>query len=662
MNRSRLDAMQNHEPQRDDPQPMSTLGEARAPIDPRANLQTLLHQILEVGTTSLDEAHLAVAAETLGPGAGEIIDRLGQFRRGEREAEELLELLRTERHQAVLRLREVNRAAGAATPPRRATGYILEQLAALPSYEAVEPIRRLKDVPVLWCLVRSGRIAERRAAVRRLGTLITEGKLADSSFGEREMIDGLSVIRDPWVAYEVDSALAQVAGAVGRAARQRLARADKLIARVRGRARRYWTGEEEQDPLDGLAREESLRLGVWMRRAPDDLAAHVAEHLQLRLGRGDPALLADAIGALIPSGDERLVPVLCRLLPDAPLAARIAAARALARIADPRVHRALIKAFRHATDLTELTVLGGALGHYGDDRGLELLFERLDEEDPLIWEEAVRSLGSVGDGKAAPRLLPLLESDRPALVRATARALIRCGGRPALEALQRTARRRPQQAGMLSDAAEALALRLRLLGQIHEEELLVKELGIPSSGALASRPGDELVQNPLGPPLSARLTSFGYYLLGLLWARLWQRTRALDAFQTASRIHRSAPTPHLREGLVHIAHGRDDLAIECFRRALTANKQWVLRRQKWIEQLLRTYLRRADLLVARRRKGEALALLDEVSNLDLAVADLDLRLAVTRRRDRLLVDRPRLGVSLPPRPPESGMAGAGSVG
>jgi len=66
---------------------------------------------------------------------------------------------------------------------------------------------------------------------------------------------------------------------------------------------------------------------------------------------------------------------------------------------------------------------------------------------------------------------------------------------------------------------------------------------------------------------------------------------------------------------------------------------------------MRSFLKRADQLVARRRKREALALLDEVAALDLNSADLDLRLAVTRRRDRLLVDRARRRLTQIPRSP-----------
>lgn len=545
-------------------------------------------------------------------------------------------------------LGEINRVAGAAPPGPPPRGHVLSRLAAFAPHETLEPVMRLDDVPVLWCLVRSGRIAERRAAVRRLGALISEGELGDGGFDVRDLIAGLGAIRDPLVAFEVDEALAGVAGAAGRTARQRLARADKLLAQVGARARRYWAGDEEADPLDQLSREESLRLGVWLRRAPDLLAAHVAEYLQAGLGRGDPSGLADAVGAFIPSGDDRLVPVLCRLLPDGPLGARIATARALGRIADPRVHRALIKAYRHAGDVTEKTVIGGSLGQYGDDRALEFLLERLDDDEPMLWEEAIRSLGSIGCDETASRLIPLLESDRPALVQVTARALIRCGGPSALDALRAMSRRKPQQATVLGDAAEALALRLQLLGVIPEDEVTGEAGTVPPSRALASRTHEDLEPAPpeaLGPPLSVKLKSLGYYLWGVFWALIWQRSRALEAFEAAARLHRGAPTPHLREAMLHAASGRDDLALESFRRALEANKRWVLRRQVWVERLLRAFLRRADHLVARRRKREALRLLDEVSSLDLSAADLDLRLAVSRRRDRLLVDRTRRRVS-----------------
>ena len=161
------------------------------------------------------------------------------------------------------------------------------------------------------------------------------------------------------------------------------------------------------------------------------------------------------MGALIPSGDERLVPVLSRILPDGPLQGRIATARALARIADPRVHVVLVKAYRHATDVMEKTVIGGALGQYGDRRALPFLLEQLEDDEPAIWEEAIRSAGAVGAPEASPLLLPVLENERPALVSAAAAALVRCGDEGALATLRRKSRKGHPHGPIFADAASA---------------------------------------------------------------------------------------------------------------------------------------------------------------------------------------------------------------
>lgn len=533
------------------------------------------------------------------------------------------------------KLASLNMLTGAPAP-RRIRGGLLERIALLPAHAVDEPIEGCSDVAMLWSLVRAGRIAERRAAVRRIGHLAREGQIAAEGLDDRDLLDGLSAIRDPRIAYEVDISLASIPGAIGRAARQRRTRVDRLLTRVEQEARKYWSGDLDADPLQGLSREESLRLGVWLRRASDELAAHVAEQLRIFLAHGESSRLVDAIGALIPSGDERLVPTLGRILADGPLSARIATARALGRIADPRVAPALVKAYRHATDITEKTVLGGALGQHGDARALDFLLRQFEEDEPVIWEEVVRSIGSIGSADAASHLVPLLEHDRSTLVRATARALVRCAGVAELRSIQNILSRGHELENVLSDAAEAIALRLQLMGKLEENEQ-PKTLPIPN------RSNKSIISQSETTELTTtrRFQSWVHYLLGLLWSVLWQRSRALLAFNAAARAFPKAPAPYLHEANIHAANNRDDLAIISFRRALSVNKKWVLRRPTWVQRMLRSYLRRADALVARRRKGEALALLDEVASLDLRIADLDLRLAMTRRRDRLLVDRAR---------------------
>lgn len=623
----------------------------------RSTAAEALEEVLETGVLRLrDDDAARLAAELEGAGNGALAALLGKIRSGEVRADSLLEAFASERRREIAGLvpprlepgshgkaqeallEELNLAAGAVPAELRAVAEgspFIELIAAVPAHATDEAIAAVSDVSLLWCLAQSGRIAERRAAVRRLGRLIVEGAVACEGIDERDLLTGLAALRDPRIALEVDTALAAAPGAPGRAARQRVARVDRLLARVMAGVRRFWTGDVVVDPVTTLSREESLRLGLWLRRAPDALAAHVAERIRLLLGRDEPHLLGDAVGAVIASGDERLVPVLCRVLADGPLVARIAAGRALGRIADPRVHPALAKAYRHVTDVTEKIVLGGSLGQFGDGRALGFLLERLDDADPADLEEAARSLGSIGAPEAASRLVPLLDAERPTLVRSAARALVRCGGLEELKVLRREATAHAQS-NALADAAEALALRLQLSG------VLTEGSGRPPMplSRLAQEQALAAVDHA-EPALLRRLEAVGHYLLGLLWSALWQRTRALTAFGAASALHPGAASPRLREAAIHAASGRDDLAIVSYRVALAARRATVLRRRSWVRQMLRTYLRRADALVARRRKREALALLDEVAALDLRAADLDLRLAIARRRDKLLVGRSR---------------------
>lgn len=609
----------------------------------------VIEEMLRRGTSGLSSADVRALCTEHGHDGGELIE---QILEGDCQPEALVEAFVEARRREIDRLkpprleaggrdqeqllRALNLSVGARGGPRRTSGQsLLDRLAAAPVHLAATRIDQVNDVSLLWCLVRSGRIGERRAAVRRLGELIRRGELECEGLDDRDVLEGLAAIRDPRIAFEVDEVLAEVSGAIGRTARQRRARVDRLLEQVDHQVARFWSGEREVDPVQGLSREELHRLGIWLRRAPDELAAHLTEHLRALLDRGETSDLTDTVGALIPSGDERLVPVLQRVLEDGPLSARIATARALGRISDPRVHPALRAAYRGSSDPTAKIVLGGALGQFGDRRALSFLLDRLEQERPsTLAEEVVRSLGSIGSAEAGPKLVPLLDDERGPLVRAAARALVRCGGVEQLHALQRQTSTRQPQGNVLGDAAEALALRLQLTDQLtDEDERPVMPL------ASAKRQRAIAAAEATEPDLQQRLRATSAFLLGLLWLALWQRPRALAAFSAAARLDPRAAAPHLREAALHAASSRDDLAIAAYRRALRANRRWVLRRPSWVQRLLRSYLRRADALVARRRRREALTLLDEVASLDLRQADLDLRLAMTRRRDRLLVDR-----------------------
>jgi len=626
---------------------------------PNADLVSTMEDLLARGVRNIVEAEDRQEVEELIEQSGDA-DLCAEFRRalsGEASPESLVHALDAIKRRALsdlqpLRfddagsredrraaLEHINAAAGA-PPPESVDGErTIDRLPLLAPHKISRALSKTADIALLWCLVRTGRIAERRAALQRLGALLLKGRAEETRFADKDLISGLSEIRDPRIAYEVDRALAALPGSAGRSAKHRLGRADRLLTRVHESVLRYWEGGQDTDPLDSLVREEWLRLGVWLRRGSEELSSHVSEHLRQQLFRGDAARMTEAVGALIPAGDVRLVPMLVRVLVDGPLPARIATARALARIADPRVQPVLVKAYRHATDVMEKTVLGGALGQFGDDRALPFLLEQLEENDPPSWEEIIRSLGEVGNQQASHRLLPFLESERPALARAALASLIRCGGPEALESVEQMSRRPGPLGPIVNDAVDAIALRLELSGALGDK-------GERREFSLARRPKrEEAISDEERPEsaLWARLRSVGHYFVGLFWAALWQRGRALDSFTIAARLNPGAATPHLREATIHAANSRDDLAIDAYKRGLEANRPWVLDRPTWVRKLGRAYVRRADQLVARRRKREALALLDELASLDLRHAGLDVRLALARRRDRLLVDRPRQG-------------------
>ncbi len=81
--------------------------------------------------------------------------------------------------------------------------------------------------------------------------------------------------------------------------------------------------------------------------------------------------------------------------------------------------------------------------------------------------------------------------------------------------------------------------------------------------------------------------------------------------------------------------GRLAPALAAFRRALSADRDWVEAQIGVARAVARTFLRRAEEMERAGRRDIALGLLDEVRTLDLRRVDEPLRFEIGRRADRL---------------------------
>lgn len=485
------------------------------------------------------------------------------------------------------------------------------------------------DVQRLVNLLRVGDLVDKREAALSLGDFLVRKRKLASEEHYRMALEALTSNRDPAVALETTESLAELGGAEARRAKAVVERIETLFEKTTDRIRHFWDGALQDDPLDELSDADLVSLGIWMRRAPDYIAGHVAEYMLARLGRGETGALASVTGAVVPSGDPRLLPVLIRVLQDAGYEARVAAIKAIAHIDDPRSIGALHKALRHAEDALERVMLARALASFGDHSGREDLLGRVDESTPsFVLEETLKAVGKVPDVEPSviEKIEVLVDSPASAIALAAIRALSCKGDADTVEQLEKLASERVTLRAAANRAAGDLRARLALAG----DERFVGP-GTDLALATVQRPG-----------LLSRFRSVMWYLLGVVFAglRLWQRARR--AAGRASRSNPSSAKGHFLAAYVWIQEGRDDAAIESFRQGLQTDSLFPVRQWGEADRLLGAYLRHAEILESRLgRRDEAIALLEETEFIDLRSADPNLKIEVVRRLDGLKLERRR---------------------
>lgn len=490
-------------------------------------------------------------------------------------------------------------------------------------------VTREYDVRRLVSLLRVGELREKRMAVRDLGDfLVHRRKLASEELYQLALA-ALFSNRDPAVTLEVTENLSMLGGSEARRAEAAVERMETFFAKLVVRIRHYWDGALQVDPVDELSDSNLVSMGIWLRRAPDYVAGHLAEYLLARLGADETGALASLTSALVPAGDPRLVPVFVRVLQDAGYEARVAAIKALAHIDDPRCAGALAKAFRHASDALERVMIGRALATFGDFVASDELISRLEEPSPsFVREESLKAVGLLPevDPSVVERIEVLVESPASAIAVAALRALAYLGDASTLEWFGQLVVERPMLRAAARRAAGDLRARLALRGE--------QGFDLPS--------GDLVLRAGRRPGLVARLRSVLWYLFGLVFVALRHWKQARKAAARSSRINPASAKGHFLEGYVWVQVGRDDNAIECYRHGLQKDSLFPVRQWGEADRVLGVYLRQAEVLDRRQgRRDEAIALLEETDFIDLRSADPNLKIEVDRRLDALKLERRR---------------------
>lgn len=473
----------------------------------------------------------------------------------------------------------------------------------------------IDDVRTLLLIARAGTLPHRRGAIERLRTLLEGGLPAESV---RTISERLTVLRDEEVAYEILRARAALGGSEGRRARAEVDEWQKSTSQLAQAIPAFWERESASEPVMALLGDERAAVLLRCRDLPDVVLDHLSALVEGTDGVLSSADRLSLLRSLRHASDARLVPALIVALSDSDAEIQVEAARALGRISDPRTHAPLRALYDRTVVDTQRAMLAGALGCAGDSVGVSYARAALSSEDPNVLVAALEALELVGAGSDTPRLLELLSSPHPLVLRHAVRALARVGDSRALSALRALRDQTSVSAvwGEIEEAFFALEARLELLGEDTTDAVLT--------------------QSPLAKPLvvrdrpGARFRGFRSFVLGRLWLLLGSETRAFARLEQAA-LHRPRWTAPLALMATRQARrGRHAQALSLFRRAIQADRVAIERQPRLLKVLVKTFLRRAGEVAEEGRRDVAAGLVLEVTALDLRRADPALRLEVER--------------------------------
>ncbi|MGE3636073.1 MAG: HEAT repeat domain-containing protein, partial [Sandaracinaceae bacterium] len=380
-----------------------------------------------------------------------------------------------------------------APPPAGADSSFLGRLSVAAEQGSERPgVDELEDVHTLLAVVRAGTLAQRRAAVLRLGSLLHLGKPTNEEV--RSIATSLLGSRDVEIAFEVGRAREALPGARGREARQERESFDALIPRVIAAIDDFWSGQSNEDPIRALPPEDLAQLMVRLRDAPEAVVAHIASVIDGSDGVGDRDARRAMLSSVRLSGDPRLVPTLVGIL-ESRVELGTDAARALARIEDPRVPAALARAYDRSVVDAERAVLAGALGIAGDTRARDYVRPLLGSDDERVLFVAVRAMEALATAEDTERLTPLLTRSDPVLLSHVIRALGRSGDPRALPPLLELRSNTSLAAlfGDIDDAEATIAATMELRGEERPEATESFALQRATATGMAQRERDPIV-------------------------------------------------------------------------------------------------------------------------------------------------------------------------
>ncbi|MCB9591634.1 MAG: hypothetical protein H6719_02775 [Sandaracinaceae bacterium] len=484
----------------------------------------------------------------------------------------------------------------------------------------------LEDVHVLLHILRAGTLRQRRAAASRLRARLEDGKLSNDEL--RSVSTTLLTSRDVEVDFEVSRACAALPGAPGREARQSRDDDRAIVEELIPAIEELWSGQRSAEPIGELPPDQRARLMVGLRDAPSVVLSHVASVLEGSDGVSSKEARHALLTSIRNSGDPRLVPTLVGFLrarhpdfiPDA--------ARALARIDDPRVHAALASAYERSPTDHERVVLAGALALQGDVRGRGYVQKLLGVDDERVLVDAVEAMEGLATSEDCEKLIPLLERADPVLLRRVIGALGRTGDARAFSALAQLRRNRGMSS-LWAEVEEAEA-QLRALMELRGEEPPELEETLDLASAAQSGAAERARD-----PVVVRLQSWWDFVIGHFWLALGSSRRAIRRFERSAGRRPGWAIPLAALALHHARSEKPAQALAAFRRALEADKGAVEGNLYAIRVLARIFLNRAEEVEKTGRTDIARGLIEEVLSLDLRRVPNEMRFELSRRLEQL---------------------------
>ncbi len=464
--------------------------------------------------------------------------------------------------------------------------------------------------PLRW-LIRGGALPARRRAIHALGALVAAHGPGVPERLRAELEVELEAAASEGLGYEAALALAWFPGATGKRARQGRGRIEGLRSRVAQAVHAHWA-DGGAEPLAKLPAADRALLFEALRDFGPEVAGHVDRLLRkLAVEPGSASQLAALATEVAASGDARLTPALlfvlevvdARQCPEA----QQAAAWALGRIGDRRAAHPVLKLHAQAETPRAQVALAAAAARLGRPEPALGLLAR-----PDLEMADIEALGAVARPDVVAVLEPYLAGQGERREAALA-AIGEAGDEGALRLLDRL-------------PVEASVEKAR--GRILARSWLRRAALAPGATELPT-PGPVVVVRRLRDWLVGGLL----YVTGLVCLLVARRAAAAGLFERAAARVPAWIRAHRRGVSVAARSGDYARAVRLYERARTSGLSGEDEDEP--ERMVRCYLALADRLVADGDPERARALLEPLSELELAAQRPDLAQALVVQRERL---------------------------